>query len=234
VGPAEPDDRGPALGEGRPGPARAARSGPDRCPADARPLRAGPLRQAGALYAWVIAVVAAAQLLLYPVLRGPVHSRCALLGIQLGVYLLLAAPAVLWSPRTLELLRAPGWQIGLGVTVVAAALARQAIGHSDSGLEVVYLAVTFCPVGLIEELVFRGFIWDRCREAGLGPVLVVAVNVIAFAFWHVPVVLSDHGGFTELAWDAGLGLVLSLVRLWSGNTALAGLLHAAWDISGGL
>lgn len=101
----------------------------------------------------------------------------------------------------MELLRAPGWQVGLGVTVVAAALAYQTVGHRAGGLQLVYLAVTFGPVGLIEELLFRGFIWDRCREAGLGPVLVVAVDVIAFAFWHVPVVLSDHGGLTELALD---------------------------------
>ncbi len=51
--------------------------------------------------------------------------------------------------------------------------------------------------------------------------------------WHVPAVLSDHGGLTEQAYDAGLGLALSLVRLWSGTPPSGGLLHAAWDISGG-
>jgi membrane protease YdiL (CAAX protease family) len=191
------------------------------------------LWQAGAFYAWVIAVVTGAQLLLYPVLRDSLHSRWALLGVQLGVYLLLLAPVVIWFPRTLELLRAPGWQVALGVAVVAAALAYQSTVHHAGVLELVYRTVTFGPVGFIEELLFRGFIWGRCREAGLGPVLVVAVNVITFAFWHVPAVLSDHGGLTELAWDAALGLGLSLVRLWSGNTVLGGLLHAAWDISGG-
>jgi Type II CAAX prenyl endopeptidase Rce1-like len=110
------------------------------------------------------------------------------------------------------------------VAVVATALAYQAAGHNASVLELVYLAVTFGPVGFIEELLFRGFIWGRCREAGLGPTLVVAVNAITFALWHVPAVLSDHDGLTELAWDAGLGLVLSLVRLWSANTTLGGLL----------
>jgi hypothetical protein len=72
----------------------------------------------------VIVVVTIAQLLLYPVLRGSVHSRWALLGVQLGVYLLLVAPVALWFPQTLKLLRAPRWQAGLGVAVVATALAR--------------------------------------------------------------------------------------------------------------
>jgi membrane protease YdiL (CAAX protease family) len=198
-----------------------------------RPLRTGPLWQAAAFYAWVIAIVTLAQLLLYPVLRDHLHSRWALLGVQLGIYLLLVAPVALWFPQTLTLLRAPTWQICLGVVVAAAALAYQAAEHHAGAVELVYLAVTFGPVGFIEELLFRGFIWDRCREAGLGPVLVVVVNAVTFALWHVPAVLSDHGGLTELAYDAGLGLALSLVRLWSGNTTLGGLLHAAWDISGG-
>ena len=45
--------------------------------------------------------------------------------------------------------------------------------------------------------------------------------------------LSDRGGLIELAWDAIVGLVLGLTRLWSRNTALDSLFHAAWDISGG-
>ena len=108
--------------------------------------------------------------------------------MQLGVYLLLVAPVALWFPQTLTLLRAPGSQVGFGVVVVAAALAYQAADHHAGAVELVYLAVTFGPVGFIEELLSRGFIWGRSREAGLGPVLVVAVNATTFALWHVPAV----------------------------------------------
>jgi len=80
---------------------------------------------------------------------------------------------------------------------------------------------------------FRGFIWERSRAAGLGPVLVVGVNAVAFAALHLPTALNDQDPANELVHDLCLGLVMCLVRLWSGNVTLAGLLHTAWDISGG-
>jgi membrane protease YdiL (CAAX protease family) len=80
----------------------------------------------------------------------------------------------LWFPETLKLLHGPGWRAGLGLTAVAAALAYQAAGHHADPLELVCQAVTSGPVGFVEELLFRGFIWERCRQASAGPALVWA------------------------------------------------------------
>jgi hypothetical protein len=150
----------------------AVRPGGDRLWRGTRPLRVIPLGQAAALWAWLLLVVIDAQDVLCPALRGSVHSRWVLAGIQLAVYLLLAAPLTLWSPRTLKLVRAPWWQIVLGMLAVAAALAHQAAGHLADTVQIGYLVITLAPAAFIEGSCFAGSsgiaaerrAWGRCQS----------------------------------------------------------------------
>ena len=201
-------------------------------PGGSLPLRARPLGQAAAVYGWLLLVVCMAQLWLYPALREPLHSRWIALVVQVSVYLVLAAPVLLWFPDTLRRLRAPRWQLAAGLAAVIAALAYQAIAHQAGTAQLADQAVTLGVTGFTEELLFRGFLWDRCRAAGLGTLLVIAVSALAFAALHLPQVLAQNRDMIDLAYDAALGLGLGVVRVWSGNVALPGLLHTAWDLFG--
>jgi hypothetical protein len=44
-----------------------------------------------------------------------------------------------------------------------------------------------------EELIFRGFIWDRMKRAGWSTALIIAPNVISFTLWHILAILTTSG-----------------------------------------
>lgn len=151
--------------------------------------------------------------------------------VQIASYLVSIAPIMAWSPGTVRTLRAPRAQLGVGVGLVIAALLYAAYEHLYPG-DLVGRAVALWVTGLAEELLFRGFIWERLRTQQVrGPGLVV-LSDIAFTAWHVIPMLSGLRGASSLISVASYGLLFSVTRLWSGNTGLPALMHVAIDIAG--
>jgi membrane protease YdiL (CAAX protease family) len=74
------------------------------------------------------------------------------------------------------------------------------------------------PIG--EELVFRGFIYPGFAASRLGPVLAVALLSIMFTSLHVQ---YDALGLTQVF---AIGMLLGIMRAWSGSTVLTIAMHS--------
>ena len=96
--------------------------------------------------------------------------------------------------------------------------------NSVTGLLLYWLtAVVTAPIA--EEIVFRGFLFRGWSESRIGAVGALMLTSLIFASAHRQYNLF---GMIEVF---GLGLVLGLVRWRSGSTALAILMHAAWNLA---
>jgi membrane protease YdiL (CAAX protease family) len=86
------------------------------------------------------------------------------------------------------------------------------------------LAVLAAP--LMEELFFRGFLYPALRR--FGTVTAVLLTSLAFA--------GVHGGQYGWAWSVVLlmffvGLVLTIVRAWTGSVATGFLIHCGYNLT---
>lgn len=200
-------------------------------------MRGHPVRQVMCFAGWLVLVVAAFDFGVYPEFqKSAVYPSPAghwlEAGLQCACYALVVAPIVIWSPATLTTLRAPWWQITAGLLLVAAGILDVTlVAHVGAG-RAAQDAVKAAAAGFGEELAFRGFIWERTRSAGLGPVLLMAVNAVGFAAWHLVAAAAGTFALSDLPNILILGVVLSVVRLCAGNTGLPALLHTAFDIRG--
>lgn len=184
--------------------------------------------QAAAFFSWLVATAAVID---FVVFRLPLHGW-AIAGAQMGGYMLMLAPLALWARSTFATLAMPMPQVLAGVALMVAAMGYEALVRHLGVVAVAENTLSDLATGFGEELAFRGFLWGRTRAAGLPVGWLVAVNVLVFTAWHLISVASGLSKLSGLATVAVLGLVFSLVRLWSGNTGLPGLLHAAVDIAG--
>lgn len=86
-------------------------------------------------------------------------------------------------------------------------------------------------VPLLEEVLFRGILWEECRRvtARLSPnrslVVVATVSSLAFAAWHVPT-----AGTANLVGHALFGLAMALVRQGLGRLLPCVACHAAANV----
>ncbi len=93
-----------------------------------------------------------------------------------------------------------------------------------------------------EELIFRGFVWNKLEACLAKPWAVYAVNALLFALWHLGCAdalafrVGAEGLANALLWKAitglGFGLVLGALRLKTRNCYAAMLLHGAMNIFG--
>lgn len=187
-----------------------------------------PLQQAAAFAGWLVAIAALADFGLY---RLPLRGW-EVAAAQIGAYAVAVAPIAVWAPRTFATLALPGWQALLGTVLVAAGVSFEAMSRHAGAAAIACNGLRFLATGIGEEIAFRGFLWERTRSAGIALGWVVAVNVLGFTVWHLVSVAAGQAPLSGLIGVAGLGLLFSLVRLWSGNTGLPALLHAAIDASG--
>lgn len=181
-----------------------------------------------AFYVWLMATAAVID---FVVFRLPLHGW-AIAGAQVGGYVLMLVPLALWAQGTFATLAMPLPQALTGVAMVVAAISFEALVHHIGFGGVAQTVLSDLATGLGEELAFRGFLWDRIRAAGLPLGWLVTVNVVVFTAWHLISVASGLSQLSDLLSVAVLGLIFSLVRLWSGNTGLPAFLHAAVDIAG--
>lgn len=94
-------------------------------------------------------------------------------------------------------------------------------------LAVMGIAVVIGPV--IEELLFRGFMYRGLAESKLGVAGAIVLTSVAFGLWHVAD--TDAGLCTPAYW-ALLGTLFGLLRWHSGSTTLPIIAHLTYQIPG--
>lgn len=87
-----------------------------------------------------------------------------------------------------------------------------------------------------EELIFRGYLWNRLNTVLSKEISVFIWSVVLFTVWHmgymIPQIVS--GNITAVVWKLaaglGYGMVLGLVRLKTKNCYSTMLLHGVLNI----
>ncbi|MEP6842416.1 MAG: CPBP family intramembrane glutamic endopeptidase [Pseudolysinimonas sp.] len=185
------------------------------------------LIQAAALFAWATLVAVVTDLVIYP----RIHSAWALTIAQVLIYCAMILPIVLWARHTFQDFVSPRWQRLVAVLLVAVSLIiAAAVAHHE--IEWIGTVLRVAAAALGEELIFRGFIWERTRSAGWGASLVIAVNVVAFTLWHIPSVIAglNSASVGTFAILLLVGLILCVLRLVTRSLILPTAAHFAIDI----
>lgn len=82
-----------------------------------------------------------------------------------------------------------------------------------------------------EELFFRAWLITAVESAGAPAAISIAVSSIAFALWHLPLILTGGASATELLFFASLGAWLAvLYRSSAGSLPLVVGTHAAFNL----
>jgi membrane protease YdiL (CAAX protease family) len=180
--------------------------------------------------------------------RSPIliYFAANALSVAAVLVLILAARRAGWKardylgfvvPKPRDVLIGLGWLVAFAALVIALAYVvpslkqtavtseyRAAMG-SLTGIVLFWLTVVVtAPVA--EEIIFRGFLFRGWSESRMGAVGALTLTSLIFASAHTQYNLL---GMAEIF---GLGLLLGLARWRSGSTALAILMHAAWNLAG--
>lgn len=117
-------------------------------------------------------------------------------------------------------------------TVIAAALLISTPSNYTGGytavLSLIYGSVV-TPV--FEELIFRGYMWNKFEKVFKKPVAVYAVSVFMFMIWHIGYMIPNiiDGNMKAVLWKTaagfGYGLILGALRLKTKNCYSTILLH---------
>ena len=85
---------------------------------------------------------------------------------------------------------------------------------------------------IVEESVFRGFLWRGWSQSRLGAAGTFWLGTLAFAAWHIPKALTMNAvsGVFMLLQVFALGLLLSWLRWRSGTTSAGMIAHATANL----
>ena len=87
-----------------------------------------------------------------------------------------------------------------------------------------------------EELLFRGYIWEKSKRAIKNEKIIYALNIVLFAVWHIGYMIPQIavGNWIAVSWKiiagAGYGLVIGFVRLRTKNCYSTILLHGILNL----
>jgi membrane protease YdiL (CAAX protease family) len=122
-------------------------------------------------------------------------------------------------------------------TIIAAALLLSAPINYIEGLLAILASVYGSIVTpVFEELIFRGYLWNRLEKSFSGRRTVYLLSALLFMLWHIGYMLPSlaSGNFVAVAWKlaAGLcyGLVLGALRLKTKNCYSTMLLHGVLNL----
>lgn len=180
---------------------------------------------------WVLLTSVVAQFYLYPRLPES-WGIWTVAGIQILVYGLSAVPILMLMPHVLKLFRAPKTQVIVGLSVIALAVGYALVLVGTFPAMVFNNFVRYVVTAVVEEAIFRGFIWQKSLEAGKSVVFAYAFNIISFSLIHLPYILANNNPPVYLLISAAIGALLCVVRHKCKNLALPSMLHAAFNIAG--
>lgn len=203
-------------------------------PHDQRPAAREPLGRRQALWAlaavetWVV-LVAVVVLVVVPVPPAPEAAAA----VHVGSYVVAALPVVLARPQILCDFAARRGVVLVGGALLLAAIAYASLTSDRDAAALGLLVVRMAATAAAEELIFRGYLWDRTVELVGMSWRAVVLNVVLFTGSHVPLVLAQGNAVPTLAGVVVLGAVFCLARATTGTLAAPTFLHWAVDISGG-
>ncbi|GAA2179644.1 hypothetical protein GCM10009785_07080 [Brooklawnia cerclae] len=179
--------------------------------------------------AWLayVALLWALQAGIYPALGSDRAVQVA--GLVAGV--LVTAAAIAADRTVLDAYRAPRRHWIAALVLVATATVLVAVIRQPPGAALAR-GVVFYLVGaaLPEETLFRGYLWRRVSEITSRSVWLVLVTAVLFGMMHVPRLIVQG----EPLWIVGtltlVGIVLGVLRAWSGTLPLVVGLHTAIDL----
>ena len=185
------------------------------------------LLHAGLLFAWVTVVAIVGVFFVFPY----IHSTWVLTTAQVVLYSAMVLPILVWGRAAFHDFNAPRWQYVVAVLLVTVSTIVAVI-ELHYGIELVGIVVRVGVTAVGEEVIFRGFIWDRMKRAGWSASLVIAVNVVAFTLWHIPAMLAgfSSASFGAIAVLVLVGLILCILRLATRSLILPVAAHFAIDI----
>lgn len=172
-----------------------------------------------------------------PILSG---TRFAEKMLTMCVMLLLTGAVMLYAKlrkAKLSVLPKQFSKQHLLFTAVAAALYIAAPSNYTVGFTAIMTLIYASIVTPIyEELLFRGFIWDRLDPLVKGKYTTCMLTSILFGVWHIGYMipqLLDGNPFavlSKVAVGLGYGFVLGFVRLKTGTCYTAILLHGIMNL----
>lgn len=122
-------------------------------------------------------------------------------------------------------------------TVIASLLLITSPSNFTDGLPAVLLTVYGSIVTPVyEELLFRGYLWNRLETVIKKPLFVFLWSVVLFGVWHLGYMTTQiaAGEWVPVLWKLGAGIgygvVLGLVRLKSKNCYATILVHGVLNL----
>lgn len=126
------------------------------------------------------------------------------------------------------------------ITAVTAVIYILTPSNFSGGYEdILLLLYSSVVVPFYEELIFRGYVWNKLRASFSGEWTVYAITAILFALWHIGYVDSlafrtQTGLFNVMVWKVitGLcyGIILGAVRMKTKNCYSTALLHGVMNV----
>lgn len=156
------------------------------------------------------------------------------LGLMIALGVLATGLLARWDRRLVGLLRAPWWQFA-SLLAVFVAVAAAKWWQVDAPVWQVVLQATFYLLGiaLLEEVVFRGLIWDRLATILPGRASLVLVTAVVFQLSHLPNWLVYGVDPVTALFQFLWGVVWGALRAWTGSLVLPVWTHAMVDVIGG-
>jgi membrane protease YdiL (CAAX protease family) len=185
------------------------------------------LIQAAALFMWVTLVAVLGIFVLYP----RIHATWLLTAAQVLLYFAMVLPILVWARTVFQDFTSPLWQRFAALLLVAGSLIIATVVHHYR-IELIGIVIRVGVTAISEELIFRGFIWDRMKSAGWGAPLTIVVNTSAFALWHIPAMLTglSQASVGRLTVLLLAGLILCTLRQTTHSLILPIAAHFAIDI----
>lgn len=176
---------------------------------------------------YVLGLAAFAQFFIYP----QVHDAWIGALVQIFFYVLLALPFVFVRPRLLRLFRGTRPQVVFGVILILAAIIFAIVIDHQPAPHIINNFVRQVFTGPIEELIFRGFIWEQSLQLTKNYLAVGAINIICFFAIHIPYAVAEHQDWTFCAGVLVFAGIMCLIRLKTKNLVLGSLTHIAVNLS---
>jgi membrane protease YdiL (CAAX protease family) len=124
----------------------------------------------------------------------------------------------------------------LPLLVMALLQFSKGMGHRFDAVDVLLIVAVMVAVGFLEELLFRGFLYQAVRAKG-GVTRAVAVSGITFGLGHILNLARGYTGVEQVAQiivAIAVGIVLALLVAVTGTIVPGVLFHILYNISGSL
>ena len=123
------------------------------------------------------------------------------------------------------------------VTCIAAAILVSTPSNFTGGYQAILLLLYGSVVTPVyEELIFRGYLWNRLNKVLSKELYTYVWSVVLFTIWHVGYMIPQliAGNMTAVLWKlaagVGYGVVLGFVRLKTKNCYATMLVHGVLNI----